>query len=337
MILSLAACTPSQPQNQGEQKEETKQTETKQESSKPAENKRLLLGTSSVGGTYYVWGGGWAKIMNEKVPGVDISVEVTGGPNTNIQLIQQGDMELGFVTTWLAGEGFNGAGWANGQKYDDIRAIFPMYSSVLHIYTLEKNPIKTIYDFQGKRISLGAPGSTSDAAGRAVVEILGVNTQELSSLPTNTAINALKDGTVDAGFAVTGTPGPFMLDLETTHEVRHIGLTQNDFDKILEKFPYWSQGVIENGTYKHQTEDTPVIAFWNFAVADKDLPEDLVYNLVKATFESQDALIAVDPTAKSTIAENVIHSSIPLHPGALKYYKEKGITIPDKLIPAEAK
>lgn len=327
LMFSVMACS-SQQAGETNQQGETEET---------AGVQKLLLGTSSVGGTYYVWGGGWAQIMNEKVPGVDISVEVTGGPNTNIQLIQQEEMELGFVTTWLAGEGYDGEGWTEGKKYDDIRAIFPMYSSVLHIYTLQKNPIETVYDFENKHISLGSPGSTSDAAGRAVVELLGVNTDKISSLPTNTAVNALRDGTVDAGFAVTGAPGPFMLDLETTHEVRHIGLAQEDFDKILAEFPYWAQGEIPEGTYKHQTGSTPVIAFWNFCVADKDLPDELVYNLVKATYDNNAALVAVDPTAKNCVPESVVHSTVPLHPGAIKYYKEIGIDIPDRLIPPEVK
>lgn len=297
---------------------------------------RLLLGTSSQGGTYYVWGGGWAKIMGQNVPGVDISVEVTGGPTSNIQLIQSGDMDLGFVTSWLAGEAYNGTGWAK-EKYDKIRSIFPMYASVLHMYSLQDEGIKTIGDFDGKHVSVGAPGSTSDQAGRTLLEALGINPGKISSLPTNTAVDGLRDGTIDAGFAVTGVPGPFMLDLETTHNVQHIGLAPEDMDKVLAKYPYWSKGVIPKGTYKHQTEDTPIIAFWNLAVASKDLSEDLVYNLVKTTFEKHQDLLAIDPTAKETVVENIVNSSIPLHPGALKYYREKGLTIPDSLIAPEAK
>lgn len=306
-------------------------------SSSFAATRRLLLGTSSVGGTYYVWGGGWAKLMNSKIPNIDISVEVTGGPVTNIQLIQDGKMELGFVTTWLGGEAYFGTGWAEGKKYDEIRAIFPMYASVLHIYTLEENDIQTIYDFKDKRISVGAPGSTSDVAGRAVMDVLNIQPSKISSLPTGTAVNALRDKTIDAGFAVTGVPGPFMLDLESTHKVRHLSISDEDMEKLLKEFPYWASGTVPKGTYKHQTEDIQTVFFWNVCVVDKDLPDDLVYELVKTTFENQEDLIAVDPTAKSTIPENIVNSSIPLHKGALKYYQEAGVEIPDKLLPEEAK
>lgn len=301
----------------------------------PATNReltRMLLGTSSAGGTYYVLGGGWAKIMNDNVNNVDVSVEVTGGPNTNIQLIENGDMEMGYATTWLAGEAYSGEGWAEGKKYSEIRAMYPMYSSVLYIYTLKDNDIKSIYDFEGKNVSVGAPGATSDLAGRAVLDALGIKPKSISSLPSDAQINAIKDGTVEANFGVTGLPAPWLLDLETTHEIEYIPLEQKDIDKILEAYPYWAPGVVPEGTYKHQTGDIPVITFWNMAVVDKDIPDDIVYDLVKTTFDHHEELVAIDPTSKSTIPENVINCSIPLHPGALKYYEENGIKVPDKLI-----
>ncbi|MFZ4453738.1 TAXI family TRAP transporter solute-binding subunit [Salibacterium aidingense] len=304
------------------------------ESAGDVEEQKLLLGTSSQGGTYYVWGGGWADIMNENVPKADIAVEVTGGPTSNIQLIEEKDMELGFVTSWLGGEAHEGIGWTE-EKYENFGAIFPMYPSVLYLYTLEDNPIESIDDFADQHISVGPPGSTSDQAGKIVLDTLDVEPSKVSSLPTNDAVDNLKDGIVDAGFAVTGVPGPFMLDLETTHNVRHIELNDEEIDALLEEYPFWSTLDIASDTYKDLEEDITHIAFWNFAVASKDLSDDLVYELVKSTFENQEELINVDPSAKDTLAENIVHSSMPLHPGAYKYYQEEGIDIPEDLIPPE--
>src|SRR5690625_5141450 len=166
-------------------------------------NYNLLLGTSSQGGTYYVWGGGWADILGENLPGLDIYVEVTGGPTSNIQLIQSDEMDLGFVTTWLGGEGYNGEGWAD-EPYDNIRTIFTMYPSVMHMYALQGSGIETIYDFDGRHVSTGAPGSTSAEAGQGLLDSLGITPSKVSPLPTNTSIDGLRDGTIDAGFAVTG-------------------------------------------------------------------------------------------------------------------------------------
>ncbi|WP_336825196.1 TAXI family TRAP transporter solute-binding subunit [Sporosarcina sp. USHLN248] len=301
-----------------------------------SDSHKLLLGTSSQGGTYYVWGGGWADIMAKSITDVDIAVEVTGGPNSNMQLIQSGDMEIGFVTAWLGGEGYNGVGWTN-QKHDKIRSLFAMYPSVMHMYALKGKGIESIHDFNGKHVSTGAPGSTSAEAGTALLDALDIKPKKISGLPTSTSVDGLRDGTIDAGFAVTGVPGPFMMDLETSHEVQHIGLSNKDMETLLEKYPYWNEMVIPKGTYKHQDEDTKLVAFWNLAIASSDLSEDLVYDLVKATFEKNKELQSVDPTAKDTIAENIKYSTVPLHPGALKYYREVGIEIPDELIPPESK
>jgi len=292
----------------------------------------LSLGTSTIGGTYYVLGAGWANIMNQNIPEIEISVEVGGGGPSNIQLIQQGDIELGMAPGWHAGEAFRGEGWAEGKVYDEIRATIPLYTSTLHIYTLAKNPIETIYDFEGKHISVGSAGTSSNMMGRALLEYLDIEPSRISSLPTNTAVNALKDGTVDAGFAVTGTPGPFMLDLETTHEVRHIGFEEEDLEKILKDYPYWAKGVLEKGAYKHLDEDIFVIQLWNFGIADKDLSEEIVYKLVSETFKQYDELQYVDPVTKTILPENILYSTIPLHKGALKYYQEEGLEIPEKLI-----
>jgi len=300
------------------------------------EEHKLLLGTSSQGGTYYVWGGGWADIIGKNVPGTDVAVEVTGGPTSNIQLIESRDMDLGFVTAWLGGEAYNGEGWAKDQKYTKIRSIFPMYASVMHMYSLKDSGITSVSDFNGNHVSTGGPGSTSAEAGNGLLEVLGIKPGRVSAIPTNTAVDGLRDGTIDAGFAVTGVPGPFMLDLETTHEVQHIGLTEEEMKKALEKYPYWSEGIIPKGTYKHQEEDILLPSFWNIAIASSELPEDLVYNLVKTTFEKHEELLTVDPSAKETLVENIKYSTIPYHPGAVKYYKEVGVEIPEHLMPPEA-
>ncbi|MEF3331103.1 TAXI family TRAP transporter solute-binding subunit [Oceanobacillus oncorhynchi] len=309
---------------------------SKDEADGSGDSSNLLLGTSSQGGTYYVWGGGWADIIGNTLPDVDVSVEVSGGPTSNVQLIQSGDMDLGFVTTWLGAEGYNGEGWTD-VEHDKIRGMFIMYPSVMHMYSLQENGIESIEDFSGNHVSTGPPGSTSAEAGEILMDALQIEPSRISNIPTNTSVDGLRDGTNDAGFAITGLPGPFMLDLETTHDVQHIGLSDQEMETVLSENPYWDSIDIPEDTYQHLEEDISVVAFWNLAVASEDLSEDLVYDLVKTTFEKHEELLAVDPTAKDTIAENITYSTVPLHPGAIKYYEEQGIDIPDELIPPEMK
>jgi TRAP transporter TAXI family solute receptor len=327
--LSLIRCASNTVETETEAETTAAETKTNADSGK---TNRLLLGTASIGGTYYALGGGWAKIISENVDNTEVSVEVTGGPTSNIQLIQKGDMELGYATTWLSGEGYNGEGWAKGTKYDQVLSMYPVFNTVLYVYTLKSTGIKTIYDFEGKNISVGSPGSTSDMAGRAVLEVLGITPKSISSLTVDATQNGLKDGTIDGSFLVAGVPVSGLLNLETTHEIEYISFSDEDMNKILEAYPYWSTDVVPEGTYTHQNGEFPVISFWNIAICAKDMPDDLVYNLVKTTFEHVDELIAVDPSSENTRAEKVGNCGIPLHPGALKYYQEMGIEIPDELI-----
>jgi hypothetical protein len=293
---------------------------------------RLLMGTSSAGASYYILGSGLAKILSDNIEDMEISVEVTGGPTANIQLIEQGDMELGLSTVWLAGEAYNGTGWTNGKKYQEFRTLCPLYSSVLYIYTLKGSGIKTIYDLEGKNVSVGAPGATSELAGRALLKTLGITPRSISSLPTSAQVNGIKDGLLDANFAVSGIPVAWLLDLETTHDVELLPLSGEDMKKVLNAYPFWSSGIISAQSYKNQDADVPVVAFWNASVASKNISDETAYNIVKTTFECLDQLIAIDPTAHQASMDRLDSLTSPLHPGAVKYYLEKGVDVPERLV-----
>jgi TRAP transporter TAXI family solute receptor len=294
---------------------------------------RLLLGTSSAGGTYYVLGAGWSNIVNKSVENMDITCEVTPGPTTNMQLIEKDEMDLGMVTSWLAGEAVSGTGWAAKHgAYKNFQSLFPTHSSYLYIYTLKDKGINTIQDFAGKHISVSSVGSTSDVAGRAVLDVLGIKPGKLSQLPSDAQVSSLKDGTIDAVFGVTGSPAPWLLDLETTHKFQFIQLSENDFAKILKAYPFWGVDEIPARTYKDQTEPYKAVSFWNFVVVRKGIRDDVVYDLVKTTYDHQKDLLLVDKSAQGVNIVNVPKMTVPLHPGALRYYKEMGVDIPGSLI-----
>ena len=142
----------------------------------------------------------------------------------------------------------------------------------------------------------------------------------------------MKDGTIDVGIGVTGVPASWLLDLETTQDVRIIPLSDEEINTILEAQPYWTSGVIPGGVYKDHDEDIPCITYWNMIVGNASLSEDLVYDLCKATYETVDDLAQVDQNATSISYDNLYTMTVPLHPGALRYYTEQGVEIPDSLI-----
>lgn len=294
-------------------------------------SERLVIGSSVVSSTYYIMATGWANLVHQRLPQIEVSVEATPGGITNMQSMRQGDMDLGMTTCWLAGDGKAGTGWANGTKYDNCLSIFPTHSSVMYIYTLANSGINSIYDLEGKNIACGAPGSTSGDAVPLLLSILGIKPKGISNLSATGMSDALKDGTIDAAFGVTGIPAAWLLDLESVKDVKLIPLGKEDMAKVLEGQPYWGSGAIPANTYKNQPEDVPVIAFWNMVVANASLSEDLIYHLCKVTYENIEELSKVDPNFRTIAYENVGTMTIPLHPGAAKYYADQGVTIPDSL------
>ena len=294
---------------------------------------RLLLGTSSAGGTYYILGAGWSNIINKSLKNIDITCEVTPGPTTNMQLIEKGEMDLGMVTAWLGGEAVTGTGWAaKSGAYKNFQSLFPTHNSYLYIFTLKDKGINTVYDLAGKHIATGPVGSTSDVAGRAVLETLGIKPAKISRLPSDAMISSIKDGTIDAAFGVTGSPAPWLLDLQTTHKVKLIQPAEGDFTKVLKAYPFWGVDEIPAKVYKDQTEPYKAVSFWNFVVIKKGIREDVAYDLVKTTFDNYKDFLLVDKSAEGVKTVNVPKMTIPLHPGALKYYKEMGVDIPGSLI-----
>jgi TRAP transporter TAXI family solute receptor len=294
---------------------------------------RLVCGTSGNTGTYYLYAGNWSKVMNAKVEGVDIACEVSGGPTKNLQLMANGDIDLGFTTGWMAGEAYKGTGEFDGAATTVAKAMFPMYSSVMYLYVLEKSDIKSLRDLEGKHVATGTPGGTSDKAARVLLKALGITPSEISSLTGDTGMNAFKEGIVDAAFYVGSAPASYLMNLETTHKFRFIQITDEEYAAIFKAFPYWTKDLVPAQTYKNQTEDFTFISFWNYAVAREDLDADLVYDLVKTTFENQDVFVKTDSNFATTTAANISKISTPLHPGAYRYYKEIGVPVPDNIIP----
>ena len=224
---------------------------------------------------------------------------------------------------------YNGKGKVP-QKFQAMRSFIPLYPSYLQIYALADSGLKTIHDIDGKHVASSSAGSSSFLAARAIIETLGLKPAKVSGMPASQQLNTLRDGQTQASFSVMGVPAPVIMEMEASNEINLLTMTQEDFSKLLKAYPYWTQGVIPKGTYKAAKEDIHVISLWNFAVAHKDLPGDLVYDMTKATFEVLPQLANAVKDMAKTKPEDILYSSVPLHKGAIKYYREIGLTIPDK-------
>lgn len=294
------------------------------------------VATANIGGTYYIWLGGWSRIVSGQL-GRPASVEVTGGAVSNLQLVESGETTFGGSTTGPLYDGWNGTGWAKGKRYRNVRALFGMYSSYWHGYAIKKSGIRSVHDLQGKRVSLGPAGGTPDVYGRMLLAGLGVKPAQIVNLGWESTSDQMKDGLLDACLAWAGIPQASILELETTHPVTVFGLSEPDIQQMVGKLPFLFRAILPRGTYKSAAGDLPTVALGNYVIAHKDLDPDFVYHVLKATFDKRGELLKVHRSASETRPESIARSVIPVHVGAIRYYAEKGVAIPVALVPPESR
>lgn len=298
----------------------------------------ISIGTGGTGGTYYPYGGAMASIINKHVEGFQATAEVTGASVENIRLLESGEAQLVMAMNDVVYHALNGKGAF--EKPVEVRTLFEMYPNVFHAVTLKNSNIKTMQDLVGKKVSVGAPGSGTETMSNLVLDSLGISYDEFEVFRLSFSENTqgLKDGVIDVGIWSVGPPTSSIMDLATTHKIRILSFTDEEINKVTEKHPYYSSWKLEPGTYSGQEEEVITPAVWNTVVVHKDMSEETAYKLVKAIFENADELVDVYVGAKNTTPENTIKNAVaPLHPGVIKYFKELGLEVPDKLIPPEMK
>lgn len=287
----------------------------------------ITIGSCGTGGGYYVYGGGLANLITNHVPNVRATAQVTGCSVANIRLLAQKKIEIAFLMGDVAWESFNGTGRFKGEKIDGTRAIFAMYPDWWTWITLENKPIRSFSDMPGKKVSSGSPGSGVEYMFNNLIKALGHDSKDfkISRLSFADQVNSLKDGVIDVGSWSTAMYTSSIIDLATTHPIRIIQLTKAEIKKITSMYPFYFEGEIPAGVYAGVEEPVRALYTPNMAVVNKDLPEDLVYEIVKAIFENIEDLRKVHPCAVATTLENAPNVPIPLHPGAEKYFKERGV------------
>ncbi|MGB5619224.1 MAG: TAXI family TRAP transporter solute-binding subunit [Desulfobacterales bacterium] len=293
------------------------------------------IGTGGTGGIYYPYGGGVAEIWSKYVPDIQAVAEVTGASVENVKLADKGETVFGEVMGDVAVAGFQGEGKFKGKKHD-ILSMAIMYPNLLQVVTLKNSGITNIEQVKGKRISSGSPGSGTNFMAEAVMKAMGIPLDSFkdSRLSFTETANALRDGTIDVGFWSVGPGTSSILDLATTHDIVIIPITPEQTQKVLTSNDTYASVDLAGGVYRGVDKPVPTIGVWNVMICQKSLAEDLVYKLVAALYEHNDYLRKIHPSAAYTTPENAVkYSPIPLHPGTVKYLKEKGIAVPAKLMP----
>lgn len=303
---------------------------------RPGWPRSVTIGSASIGGVYFVVAGGYARVIGEKM-GLAATNRVTGGPVQNVQLTATKEIELGMTTMGPAYEAFNGIGEFKGKKLDMIRIAFPMYTSYAHWMVNADSPIRSVADLTGRVVSLGPRGGSAEFVGDRVLELFGIKPRRVVYLGFADGATAMRDGVVDTNFGVIGIPVPAWVEASITRPMRFFGFTREQIETLTEKFPYLARTAIRAGVYRGQDAVIPTVQMWNAAVVHKDMPEDFVYELVKTIFANRDFLATVHPTSHETLPVNVFYTRLPLHPGAVKFFREQGVKLTDDQIPPEMK
>ncbi|WP_435258957.1 TAXI family TRAP transporter solute-binding subunit [Thioclava sp. FR2] len=291
----------------------------------------MTIGTASQGGTYFVYGNGFAGYISEAL-GLNATGEVTGGPVQNVTLVQTGDHLMGLVTMGPAFDAWNGKSeLAPGLEHKDIRALFPMYQTPFQVIALKSSGITSVSDLAGKRVSVGPAGGTPGTYWPQFMAALGVEAT-VSNAGAADAAGQLTDGLIDAFAFAAGVPISAFAELAAQQDVVMFGFTPEEQAKVLEAFPAMAPLTIPAGTYAGHDYVQETVALWNFAVAHKDMPDSLAYEITKLALDNPDRMVQIHAAAKETLLENWSKNTfMPFHAGAVKYLEEKGQTVPDNL------
>jgi TRAP transporter TAXI family solute receptor len=301
----------------------------------PAQEKkvRLSISTGGTGGVYYPLGGGLAAMLSKYVPGVEATAEVTAGSIANLQLIGSGKSELAFTMADAAWDAVNGLDKFKDQKVP-VRTLVVFYPNRMHVATVEGTGIYKFADLKGKRVSTGAPVSGTEVMALRLIEAMGLDPNKdmtRERLSVAESVNAIKDGKIDALFWVGGVPTAAISDLAATPGKKLKLIDHGDGAENLRKKygPIYVKNRILANAYPGETHDTTNVDVWNLIVVPEKADESLVYQITKTMFEKKDELVRVHKDAAFLDLANQATgaSPIPFHPGAARYFRERGITV----------
>jgi hypothetical protein len=294
--------------------------------------KQIVIGTGGTGGVYYPLGGGIANLIGKEIPGFTATAQVTGASVDNLKLIAAGKSEIGFTQVDTVWDAYNGKGKFTAKV--PVKTLAVLYPNHLQVVTVEGTGITKIDDLKGKRVSTGSAGSGTEILSQRALEAAGIDPEKgivKERLSVAESVNAIKDKKIDAFMWVGGLPTAAISDLAATPntKIKVIDVAQLTA-KLNEKFgPLHAAAVIPKTTYPGMEADAKNITVWNILAVPETMDNELAYKLAKLIFEKRDDLAKVHAEGGNIKLENqgISRSAIPYHPGAAKYFKEKGISV----------
>ncbi|MDO4492341.1 MAG: TAXI family TRAP transporter solute-binding subunit [Clostridia bacterium] len=290
----------------------------------------LIFTTGGDQGTYYGFGGVLAGKVGETTS-TTVTAITSGGSKANIEALEMEDAQIGFVQTDVGAYGYEGTRLFE-EKVDCFSSVANLYMEQVQIVTL--NPeIKTVADLKGKNVSVGAAGSGVYFNAVDVLTAYGLDVDKDINATYQSfgdSAEALQDGKIDAAFIVSGAPTTAVTSLAATKPVNLVAIDAEHADALIAASPYYSKATIAKETYG-MPEDVTTVAVGAVVIARDDVSEADVYNFLYGVFENLDSITAAHAKgAELSLEFAASYGAVPYHPGAVKYFAEKGITVPGK-------
>lgn len=289
------------------------------------------IATATTGGVYYPLGNAMAQLFNQKISNIKSSAQATAGTPQNILLMQKKEAEVAFAQNGVAYYAYNGQEMFKDKPAKFLRGITNLYPNVMHIVVRADSGITSIKQLTGKKFVPGAVGSATEINSKEILGQYGLDYKEKKNIKVDylgysEAADALKDGHVDAILIAGGIPTAAVLDAATSIKVRVLGIEPDMMQKLTKEMPWYYEVIIPKGTYAGQSEDVRTVAVANLLVVREDLSSDMVYQMTKAIHENQPTLVTAHKAATDIKLQDAYKGmTVPMHPGAEKYYKEKGV------------
>jgi TRAP transporter TAXI family solute receptor len=297
-----------------------------------AQQKFITIGTGGVTGVYYAVGGAVCRLMNKDRAKTNIrcSVESTGGSAFNINTIKGGELDFGLAQSDTHYQALKGEkSFKDGGAYGDLRSVYSVHPEPFTVLARKEAGVAKFEDFKGKRFNVGNPGSGTRASMEQLLDTMGWKLSDFSlaaELKADEHGPALCDNKIDGFFYGVGHPSANIQDPTTTCGAKLTPLTGPAVDKLVKENPYYAKATIPGGMYSANPNPTETYGVLATLVTSAKMPDDVVYNLVKATFDNFDEFKKLHPAFANLDPVKMTKDglSAPLHPGAEKYYKEKG-------------
>jgi uncharacterized protein len=292
-----------------------------------AQVERFSFATGGTAGTYYPIGGAIADIVSKFVPGVELTAESTGASVANLKMARQGEVDFLLGASNTSFGAFSGDDPFD-EAVENIRGVAALYPETFQFITRKDSGINSVNDLKGKKVVVGAPGSGTERTVKLVLGMYGITYDDLSPefLSFSEGVTALKDRTVDCAVVGSGLPTAAVIDAAASMDISLIPIDKEIFEQHSKDHPYLAGNIIPAGLYSGVDEDVFTVASPALLSVREDISEEVVYEITKAIFDNLDILAETHAQGKNIKLETALNGmSIPLHPGAEKYYNEKGI------------